>query len=181
MDADRLRAAINDARRGEPAAWDVLFDRFHSDVHAYALARLGDWSSAEDVVQETFVAAVHAIKRLRSEREPAVQAWFLHICRHKLIDHQRRSARGDRASAAPPVVGPDPEQLVEQRLLAEEMRTAMMVLTDDQHDILVRRFVLDQSLEEVATATRRSVGAVKSLQHRALASLEKILLARRAA
>ncbi len=51
----------------------------------------------------------------------------------------------------------------------------MAELTEDQRDILVRRFVLDQSLEEVASTTRRSVGAVKSLQHRALEAVRRAL------
>ena len=51
----------------------------------------------------------------------------------------------------------------------------MTHLTDEQQDILVRRFVLDQSLENVALTTRRSLGAVKSMQHRALESLRRAL------
>ena len=74
----------------------MLFERFHADVHAYALARLGDWAGAEDVTQETFVAAVGSIRNLRDGREPVVQAWLLHICRHKVVDHVRRTVRQRR-------------------------------------------------------------------------------------
>jgi DNA-directed RNA polymerase specialized sigma24 family protein len=48
-------------------------------------------------------------------------------------------------------------------------------LTEDQRDILIRRFVLDQSLEDVAAGTGRRVGAIKSMQHRALATLARRL------
>lgn len=170
-----LAETVQAARRGEAEAWDRLFERFHPDVHAYALARLGDWASAEDVTQEVFVAAVASIPRLRDHREPAVQAWFLHICRHKVLDHLRRSARQSRAPAPATNATADPQTVLETRLLAEELRAAMRDLTEEQRDILVRRFVLDQSLEAVARGTRRSVGAVKSMQHRALASLERLL------
>jgi RNA polymerase sigma-70 factor (ECF subfamily) len=180
-ETNRLAQAVRAARRAEEAGWDVLFERFHADVHAYALARLGDWSSAEDVTQETFVAAVRSIRSLRDEREPAVQAWFLHICRHKVMDHLRRKGRHDRTVDLGVPVSLDPAQLTETKLRADDMRAAMSDLTEDQRDILIRRFVLDQSLEEVAAGTRRTVGAVKSMQHRALAALEKILVARRAA
>jgi RNA polymerase sigma-70 factor (ECF subfamily) len=170
-----LAETVQAACRGEAEAWDRLFERFHPDVHAYALARLGDWASAEDVTQEVFVAAVTSIRRLRDHREPAVQAWFLHICRHKMLDHLRRRARQSRTPPPAATDGPDPQQLLETRLLADELRTAMEDLTEEQRDILVRRFVLDQSLEAVATGTRRSVGAVKSMQHRALTTLERLL------
>ena len=176
--AHALPQAIEAARRGEADGWDVLFERFHPDVHAYALARLGEWTAAEDVTQETFVAAVRSIRSLRDDREPAVQAWFLHICRHKVVDHLRRRQRDDRALALTPAPPADPAHVAEGNARAAEMRTAMEELTEDQRDVLVRRFVLDQSLEDVASATSRSVGAVKSLQHRALGTLQRILARR---
>jgi RNA polymerase sigma-70 factor (ECF subfamily) len=98
-----------------------------------------------------------------------------------VVDHLRRQHRRERALDLGTPAAVDPAHVAEARLRADEMREAMAELTEDQRDILVRRFVLDQSLEEVATGTHRSVGAVKSLQHRALAALEKILAAKRAA
>jgi RNA polymerase sigma-70 factor (ECF subfamily) len=57
----------------------------------------------------------------------------------------------------------------------------MVVLTEDQRDIVVRRFVLDQSLEDVAATTGRTVGAVKSMQRRALETLRRALRPKRVA
>ena len=174
-EADRLAEAVDAAARGEEAGWTFLFDRFYGDVHAYAAARLGDRSGVEEVTQEVFVAAVGSIRRLRERREPAVQAWFLHICRHKVLDHIRRRARADRVAPPPPLTADDPGELAASHVDAEEVRRAMERLTEEQRDTLVRRFVLDQSLEEVAAATGRTVGAVKSLQHRALGSLGRLM------
>ena len=178
---ERLAQAVAAAKRGDAAAWDELFERFHADVHAYALARLGDWSGAEDVTQDTFVAAVGSIRGLRDDREPVVRAWFLHICRHKTLDHIRRLGRQQRPVAMPAAADEDPSEVAENHIRADEMREAMNELTEEQRDIMVRRFVLDQSLDDVALATGRSVGAVKSLQHRALATLQRIIAARSAA
>jgi RNA polymerase sigma-70 factor (ECF subfamily) len=176
-----LARAVEAARRGDARGWDALFERFHADVHAYALARLGDWAGAEDVTQETFVAAVGSIHGLRDSREPVVRAWILHICRHKVVDHLRGRYRRERPLDLGSPAVQDPAEIVETRLLADDIRDAMSELTEDQRDILVRRFVLDHSLEDVATGTGRSVGAVKSLQHRALAALGRVLAQRRAA
>ena len=180
-DTNRLTQAVEAAQRGEAQGWSTLFERFYPDVHAYALARLGDVTAAEDVTQDVFVAAVTSIKTLRDRREPAVQAWFLHICRYKVVDHIRRGSRqrGLGLEAQPPVG--DPGAIAEMNLEADRVRAAMVELTEDQRDILVRRFVLDQSLEDVAATTRRSVGAVKSMQHRALESLRRALTPKRAA
>ncbi len=149
--------------------------RFHADVHAYALARLGSWEDAQDVTQDTFVAAVGSLRSLRDDHEPVVQAWLLHICRHKVVDRLRRRGRERRPLSLGVVDAPDAAALAQARIEAAEVRHAMRELTEEQRHILVQRFVLDLSLEEVASSTRRSVGAVKSLQHRALASLRRIL------
>ena len=181
-DPNRLAQAVEAAQRGEARGWSALFERFYPDVHAYALARLGDVTSAEDVAQDVFVAAVTSIRSLRDRREPAVQAWFLHVCRNKVIDHIRRAARY-RANSVNPEhsFAPDPSTIAEINLESDRVRAAMVRLTDEQQDILVRRFVLDQSIEDVALVTRRSLGAVKSMQHRALESLRRALGPERAA
>lgn len=180
-DSTRLTQAIEAAQRGEAHGWSALFERFYPDVHAYALARLGDVTAAEDVTQDVFVAAVTSIKTLRDRREPAVQAWFLHICRYKVVDHIRRGTRqhGLALDARPP--GADPGAIAEVNMEADRVRAAMGHLTEDQRDVLIRRFVLDQSLEDVASTTKRTVGAVKSLQHRALEAVRRALSPKRAA
>jgi RNA polymerase sigma-70 factor (ECF subfamily) len=178
---NRLAQAVEAARWGEAQGWTPLFERFYPDVHAYALARLGDLTAAEDVAQDVFVAAVTSIQGLRDPRGPAPQAWFLHICRHKVIDHIRRSSRHPTGAVrVEPAPDPDPSVIAETNLESQRVRAAMTRLTDEQQDILVRRFVLDQSLENVAATTRRSLGAV-SMQHRALESLRRALDPRRVA
>lgn len=175
LSADALAEAVEAAIEGDAAGWRVLFDRFYPDVHAYARARLNDTTEAEEVAQEVFVASVKAVRGLRERREPAVRAWFLHICRNKVADHLRRRYREQKAPTPVAAVTADPGEVAVNRLRAAEVRRAMEGLTDDQRDVVVRRFVLDQSLEEVAAATGRSVGAVKAMQHRALASLGALL------
>jgi RNA polymerase sigma-70 factor (ECF subfamily) len=53
------------------------------------------------------------------------------------------------------------------------VRAALEQLSDAQREVILRRFVMGQSLDEVAAATGRPVGAVKSMQHRAIAQLAK--------
>jgi len=163
---------VEAALRGDSAGWDGLFDRFYPTVHRYALARTGDRSAAEEVAQEVFVAAVGTLFRLRERSEAGIEGWFVGVARFKLADRARRRARDERLPAPPPA-GLDAAEVAAGNLAAGELRIAMEELTEEQRDVLVRRFVLDQSLEQVAGATGRRVGAVKALQHRALAALAK--------
>jgi RNA polymerase sigma-70 factor (ECF subfamily) len=175
--SDAVAAAV----AGLDAGWDTLFDRFYPTVLRFAMARLGDHDAAEEVAQEVFVAAVGSIASLRDHREPAVEAWFLRITRFKAIDRLRRRPLPDREVPETLAAADDPAETATSRLEAVEMRSAMEVLTDDQRDVLIRRFVLDQSLEQVAAATKRRVGSVKSMQHRALATLARQLPGRETA
>jgi len=169
-------AAVGSARRGEAAGWDWLFDRTHRLVLRYVMARLGDRDAAEDVTQEVFVAAVTAIRRLRDESEVGIEGWLLGIARFKVADRLRQRSRDrDRQPVPAGAAGEDAGELAVTRLSAAEVRRAMERLSADQREVVLRRFILDQSLEEVAAATGRPVGAVKSMQHRALASLARIV------
>jgi RNA polymerase sigma-70 factor (ECF subfamily) len=137
------------------------------------MARIGDLAAAEDVTQEVFVAAVGGIGRLRDRSEAGVEGWLLGIARNTAIDRVRRLRR-ERVALGHPEVTADAAELVVSRISAAELRTAMEQLSAEQREVVLRRFVLDQSLEQVAAATGRPVGAVKSMQHRALASLARI-------
>jgi RNA polymerase sigma-70 factor (ECF subfamily) len=165
---------VESALRGDRAGWDGLFDRFHPVVYRYALARTGDRSAAEEIAQEVFVAATRTLSRLRERSEAGIEGWFVAIARNKLADRGRRRTLDQRATPAPEPSA-DAGELATSRLAAAELRAAMEGITDEQREVLLRRFVLDQSLEQVAAALGRKVGAVKALQHRALASLERRL------
>ncbi len=165
--------AVDAAAAGREAGWDALFDRFYPTVLRFAMARLGNRDAAEEVAQEVFVAAVASISSLRERHEPAVEAWFLRITRYKAVDRIRRRPIAGGEVPRDLASSDDPAATATGRIEAEEMRRAMDVLTEDQRDVLIRRFVLDQSLEQVAVATGRRVGSVKSMQHRALGALAK--------
>lgn len=172
-DISAVSNAVAAAVAGQEAGWDALFDRFYPTVLRFAMARLGDADAAEEVAQEVFVAAVGSLRSLRDRREPAVEAWFVRITRYKAVDHlrRRRSTAGEVPEAHPSPDDPAEEAALRQQ--SREVQRAMEVLTEDQREVLIRRFVLDQSLEQVAAATKRRVGSVKSMQHRALAMLAR--------
>jgi RNA polymerase sigma-70 factor (ECF subfamily) len=169
---DEFASLVARGRRGDADAWDTLFELFHPRVFRYLLGRTGDAAVAEDLSQEVFIAAIRGIPELRQDSRPGVEGWFIRISRNKLNDwHRRRRTEPEHL----PSEGLDPADVAIDRLAVQELRLAMDELTADQQDILVQRFILDRSLEQVAASTNRSLGAVKAMQHRALASLERIL------
>lgn len=127
----------------------------------------------EDLLGEVFLQVTRYLPRFRGD-ENDLRRWVFTIARHRLVDDQRRRARRPRIAStevpdreAPPPPGPIDPQLV----------AALDQLTADQREVVVLRFVADLPLEAVAQITGRNVGAVKALQHRALATLARILTA----
>ena len=139
-------------------------------VLAYLRAqRVGD---PEDLLGEVFLQVARDIGRFSGD-SAALRRWVFAIAHNRVLDARRRAARRPQVSdgAVPevpvPMHAPDP---VDPALLS-----ALESLTPEQREVILLRFVADLSLEDVAKMTKRGVGAVKALQHRALASLGKEL------
>lgn len=121
----------------------------------------------DDLLGEIFLQVVRDLPRFRGD-DDARRRWVFTIAHHRLVDSRRHTGRRPALDGAPlpelrsppPPDPPDPDLL---RALAD--------LTDDQREVVALRFVADLSIDAVATLTGRSPGAVKSLQHRALATL----------
>jgi RNA polymerase sigma-70 factor, ECF subfamily len=126
-------------------------------VYGYLLHRCGSSATAEDLTQETFLAAVVELRKARQVEEPL--GWILGIARHKLLDHYRRQDRG-RSRVASEVADAPAERPVDSDGRAI---TALASVPSDQRIALVLRHVDGLSVPEVAAALGRSVEAAESL------------------
>ncbi len=123
----------------------------------------------EDLVGEVFLQVARDGGRFRDADDPrAVRRWVFTIARNRLIDEARRRRRRPPMSehAVPDRPGPDEFEAIDPALVA-----ALGALTEDQREVVALRFVAGLPLEDVARVTRRRVGAVKALQHRAMENL----------
>lgn len=122
-----------------------------------------------------FAAAFDTLYRFEGS-EVEFRAWLFAIARNKRIDQLRRQAR---RPAGTPLDDGDPalvaaiEDAALQAVDDRELFGVLELLTSDQRDVIVLRFVIDLSLEQTAVALDKPVGAVKALQHRALDRLRK--------
>lgn len=125
----------------------------------------------EDLLSEVFLQVARSLPRYRGAEED-LRRWIFTIARNRVIDDRRRRRVRPviEGRAVPDLPAIDESEAVDPALLA-----ALERLTPDQREVVVLRFVSDLSLEEAAKVTGRSVGAVKTMQHRALAQLARIL------
>ncbi|MFM7148912.1 MAG: RNA polymerase sigma factor, partial [Gemmataceae bacterium] len=91
MASESDRLLIQQIRRGDPAAWENLINRYEGRLLAYVHRRLRDRSTSEDVVQETFVGFLNSLPNFDDRRE--LQTYLFTIASHKLTDHLRKSGR----------------------------------------------------------------------------------------
>jgi RNA polymerase sigma factor (sigma-70 family) len=153
-------------RAGHDEAFQVIYDRYHKRLEAYARRMLGGNHDAEDVLQEVFVRAYRAL--LSGDRELAVKAWLFRIVHNRCIDEIRRSA--------PPTVeiqditesrSHDPAHEADARESLRRLLEDIGRLPEQQRSALLLRELSGISYSEVADVLDTSVPAVKSLLVRA--------------
>lgn len=127
----------------------------------------------EDVLSEVFLQVTRSLPRFKGT-EDELRPWIFTIARNRAIDEARRRRRRPVAAQAEL---PDSEATASpvSTTVDPELLAALARLTAEQREVVVLRFVADLSLEEVARITKRSEGAVKAMQHRALDQLARIL------
>jgi RNA polymerase sigma-70 factor, ECF subfamily len=126
----------------------------------------------EDLLGEVFLNVARNIKRCHGDAE-ARRRWVFTIAHHRLVDAWRRKAARPILADGPPPEQPAVDENADS--IDPALQAAIDTLTPDQRAVVLLRFVADLSLHDVARITHRPIGAIKALQHRGLAALERAL------
>lgn len=175
-DDDAIDALVRRAAAGDADAFAGLYDAYAPRLRRFLRHQLGDADVAEELLQRTFVKMIEALPRYRSRGLP-FGAWLFRVARNAVIDHRRTShpAASLDAAAEQAATRGDPVVAAERHQDQAVLRAALDRLPADQREVLVWRFFADLSPAETAGLMGRSNGAVRALQHRALAALAVLL------
>jgi RNA polymerase sigma-70 factor (ECF subfamily) len=160
----------------DEAALSEIYARYSPELYRYAIRLLGDVQLAEDCVADTFSRFLQALRRGRRPRAN-LRAYLYRVAHNWMVDQFRRSPP-DPAGLDPELAAAadsDPGQTIGARLERENMRRALLTIKPEQRQVLVLRYLEGFSIEEASAALGKSIGAVKALQHRALAALRRRL------
>ncbi|NPA31332.1 MAG: sigma-70 family RNA polymerase sigma factor [Chloroflexi bacterium] len=173
MDEQTLLAR---AREWDTHALAQIYDMYSPRLYRYAMRLLGDEDAAEECVAETFSRFLHALHNGKGPRR-ALQAYLYRIAHNWITDFYRRRPEDDLEDHAHILFaeGLSPEELVTQRWQQAQVRAVLRQLTPEQRQVIVLKFLEGWSNAEIAEALEKPVGAVKALQHRALARLRRLL------
>ena len=166
-------------RRGQHAAFEVLFSRYQSRLLAFCRHMLSSREDAEDVLQEVFTAAFNAV--LADEREINVRPWLYRIARNRSLNHLRRaSAIGvDSMDVHYADNGLSTGERVLRRESFRQLLGDVKELPETQRTALLLREIDALSYEQIADAMETTVPSVKSLLVRARISLAEAAEARK--
>ena len=170
-----VRRLVERAQKGDRDALEELYLIHFDRIYSYLHMSVGNRHDAEDLTTQTFLRMLEAIGRFKWQSVP-FSAWLFRIAHNLAMDHFRASRR-----VQPEEVVPEPEGAEQDSAELEAMHSIgrqsllelIETLSDEQQQVLTLKFVFNFSNAEVATILGKTEGAVKSLQHRALVSLQK--------
>jgi RNA polymerase sigma-70 factor, ECF subfamily len=165
---DRL---LIEAAQKDPARFAELYENNFERVYAYVLRRVGDRAETEDLTAEVFRHALENLKRFEWRGIPFA-GWLFRIAANLISDRWQRKTR------EPGVDDPGQVEAIQAGTaeFEEVERKATLfrlvnTLPAEQRRVVVLRFVEEKSIKEVAREIRKTEGAVKQLQFRALTAL----------
>jgi RNA polymerase sigma-70 factor (ECF subfamily) len=159
-----------EAAQKDPARFADLYEINFERVYAYVVKRVRDRAETEDLTAEVFHQALANLKRFEWRGIPFA-AWLFRIAANLISDRWQRSGRevaDDLGLIDSAQVSPTEIEDVERRATLFRL---VETLPAEQRRVVVLRFVEEKSIKEVAREVRKTEGAVKQLQFRALSNL----------
>jgi RNA polymerase sigma-70 factor, ECF subfamily len=170
-----LQRLVERAQDGEREALEELYLLHFDRVYSYLHMSVGNRHDAEDLTTQTFLKMLEAIGRFRWRNAP-FSAWLFRIAHNLAMDHFRATRRWQPEEEVPEPEGAEESSAEEAAMESIGQRSMLELiesLSPEQQQVLTLKFVFGFSNGEAATILGKTEGAVKSLQHRALASLQK--------
>jgi RNA polymerase sigma-70 factor, ECF subfamily len=172
---ENVRKLVDRAQKGDRAALEELYLIHFDRIYSYLHVSVGNKHDAEDLTTQTFLKMLEKIGRFRWQSAP-FSAWLFRIAHNLAMDHFRSRRRWQPEAEVPePLDSEEPSAELEamQSIGRESMFELIEKLSPEQQQVLILKFVFNFANGDVANILDKTEGAIKSLQHRALASLQK--------
>jgi RNA polymerase sigma-70 factor, ECF subfamily len=168
------QTALEGLRMLDAQSIGAVYDRYFPEVYRYVRYRIGDETVAEDIASDVFVRLLEA-SRKKQGPQSNLRGWLIATASNAVNDHHRRHYRRpvEALDENMPDGGSGVHSQVDTREQQRLVQNALAQLTPEQQHVLALRFGQGYSLEETAALLNKNIGAVKALQFRALASLQR--------
>lgn len=162
------------AQAYDTATLAQIHDTYYGPLFRYVSFRVGDRHSAEDLVSEVFTRFLSALRERKSP-QTTLRGWLFGVAANVVSDYHRRHYRAPHETLDESVMSEaaGPAEIAESQSLREDLRQAMMMLTEEQQSVLALRFGHELPIQEVARTLGKTEGSIKQLQARAIAALAR--------
>ena len=157
-----------EAAQTDPSRFAELYEENFHRVYAFVTRRVRERQDAEDLTAEVFREALANLKRFEWRGVPFV-AWLYRIAANAIADHYKKRSRETQI---------DPVEIAKEITGIEERASLFRSIDQlpfEQRRVIVMRFTEGKSIREIATETKKSEGAIKQLQWRAVQALRSKL------
>jgi RNA polymerase sigma-70 factor, ECF subfamily len=168
------RRALDGLKQFDSQAIGAIYDKYFTEVYRYVRYRIDDDRAAEDIASDVFVRLLEALQKKQGPQS-SLKGWLIATASNTVNDHLRRRYRRpvEALSESMPDRGPSVHFEVDSREQNRMVQSAYAQLTSEQQHVLALRFGQGYSLEETANHLKKNINAVKALQFRALAALQR--------
>jgi len=166
---------LQQAKRFNEEALIEIYDRYNPGLYRYAMRLLNDENLAEECVAETFSRFLKTIKHGNGPNQ-YLQAYLYRIAHNWITDIYRQHPDPislDNQTVT--VLSEDPQVNILNRLEADNVRSSLKLLTAEQRQVIVLKYLEGWNNEQIAKSLEKPPGAIKALQHRGLQSLRRLL------
>lgn len=190
--APKFAEILQWARCGDAEGLSTLYRQFLPAIFGYIAARVPDRDTAEDLTSEVFLKMIEGIRNLRSNEEAGFASWLLQVARITVAGYYRKRARQPATQTLDTLALEEQEEILNllpsteacvdplHWLVARDewkaVVEAMNQLTEEQRQVLISRLILEYDIATVAKMLGKTVTAIKSLQFRAMQSLQRLLM-----
>jgi RNA polymerase sigma-70 factor, ECF subfamily len=172
---EHVRDLVARGQQGDRDALEELYLIHFDRIYSYLHVSVGNRHDAEDLTTQTFLKMLEKIGTFKWQSAP-FSAWLFRIAHNLAMDHFRAARRWQPEEEVPEPPGeeePSAELVAMRTIGRESMLKLIEDLSPEQQQVLTLKFVFNLPNAEVATILDKTEGAIKSLQHRALVSLQK--------
>jgi RNA polymerase sigma-70 factor, ECF subfamily len=167
---------VRQAKSGDEKAFTRLYDGYVERVYRFVYFRISDDTVTEDLVSQVFLKAWQNLDRYKIGTAPFI-AWLYAIARNLVIDHYRSKKETvpleEAASLPSDMQSLDDE--VQLQFDLEAMRDALQVLSPDQQQVLILKYIAGLPNENIAKIMNKQEGTIRGLQMRGLQVLAKYM------
>ncbi len=153
-----------------------IYNQYYQPIYRFIFRQIGEMETSRELTGEVFHRLIKAVQS-GVNPEQHITPWLYRTAHNLVVDHYRRQKNRQHLPLNDESMesSDDTERDAERRFSAEIVRRALQDLTPDQKQVLLLKYLEGLTNQEVADLLNKSVGAVKSLQHRALIALRQRL------